>query len=63
MTTFTVTIRMDNAAFDESPMTELGRIMRRLANDINRGDFATDDVTLFDVNGNPVGFARYNTKG
>lgn len=63
MTTFTVTIRMDNAAFDDSPMTELGRIMRRLADDINRGDFATDDMTLCDINGNAVGFARYNPKG
>lgn len=63
MPKFTLEIEMDNAAFEESPIGELGRILKRLANDVNRGDFATDEMKLRDVNGNTVGFARYNPKG
>ena len=63
MPKFTLEIEMNNAAFEESPIGELGRILKRLANDVNRGDFATDEMKLRDTNGNTVGFARYNPKG
>ena len=63
MPKFTLEIEMDNAAFEESPIGELGRILKRLANDVNRGDFACDEMKLRDINGNAVGVAKYDPKG
>ena len=51
--TFTCTIKMDNDAFGEGPATELGRILRQLADNIEKdGDI---NGSLSDINGNTVG--------
>lgn len=51
----TITINMDNAAFDE-PGPELSRILRDLANRYH--DTACDDYhSITDINGNTVGEA------
>lgn len=55
MTTATITIEMDNAAFEDvGPATELGRILRKLANDIEDG-LLPESIKLYDYNGNKVG--------
>lgn len=51
--TASITIKMDNAAF-EQPATELGRILRELAEKIEQTD--TDQENLRDINGNRVGY-------
>ena len=48
----TITIEMDNAAFEDGPATELARILRALAKRVSDGP---DYVPLMDVNGNKVG--------
>ncbi len=51
--TFKLSIRCENAAFEDEPMTEVSRILTRLAKVIERdGD---PEHTLFDINGNRVG--------
>jgi len=55
-----VFIDTDNAAFDEQPGAELGRILRRLADqvcDIPRT--AEGMIGLLDINGNRVGGAYF----
>jgi len=47
-----ISIAMDNAAFDPEPATELARILCDLAERVKRGD---DQVNLRDANGNKVG--------
>ena len=55
----TIKIEMDNAAFDETPATEVARILRSLASDIERnppherGNVV--NTVLRDINGNAVG--------
>lgn len=57
MAKYGITIRTDNAAFEDSPETEVARILRKLADDIEaRG---LDSYTLRDINGNRVGDAGY----
>lgn len=53
-------IEMDNAAFDDEPMTETARILRKLATDLewNGGPVTGDFYSLSDVNGNLVGWAK-----
>lgn len=51
---FSMTVEMDNAAFDADSRGELARILRRAARDLD------DDVTatagrMRDINGNTVG--------
>ena len=53
MATITVTIDLDNAAFDDEPATEVGRILRQLATNVEEGDIPPFD--LADLNGNKVG--------
>jgi hypothetical protein len=48
-----IEVTMDNAAFDE-PAFELARILRELANSIERNGIGCDK-RLMDVNGNRVG--------
>jgi hypothetical protein len=48
----TLTIHCDNAAFDDHPEMEIARILRKAAQDIDRGTFA---APLLDSNGNTVG--------
>ena len=52
---FTVKIDTDNAAFDPDPGPELARILRRIADHIERGDTYDMFQTILDVNGNDVG--------
>lgn len=51
---FTLTIETDNAAFDDAPASEIARILRQLANDMEQ-DGAPPSRFLFDANGNRVG--------
>lgn len=57
--TYTLTISTDGAAFEEEAGPELARILRRLADGLDRGGIAPEDVTrLYDINGNNVGRAH-----
>ena len=49
-----VTIEIENAAFDPSPVPECARILRGLADAMERNDRA-HDYTLRDINGNRCG--------
>jgi hypothetical protein len=52
-----IEIAMDNAAFDESPIEELTRILRVGVDRIGRAvELGDDRFHLFDINGNRVGF-------
>jgi hypothetical protein len=52
----TITMDMDNAAFEDGPGSEAARILRTLAQKIDGVDLEIDDrVALLDVNGNRVG--------
>ena len=50
--TFTLSIDMDNAAFDDDPSTELIDCLRRVAAKVCVG---TIQATVLDSNGNTVG--------
>lgn len=52
---FTLTINMDNAAFEGNPGIELKRILERLARRNWDIDGRADGSKLMDVNGNSVG--------
>ena len=55
---YSITIDTDGAAF-EDPGPELARILRRLADGLDRGGIEpTDAARLYDVNGNNVGRAQ-----
>ena len=56
---FTLTISTDNAAFEDEPASEIARILRGLANDLEFN--GEGGGRLYDVNGNRVGF--FNTVG
>lgn len=60
MTTFTVSINLDNAAFGISTGSETARILRELADNIDyMSELAQGDtLTLKDLNGNTVGKAE-----
>jgi len=52
--TFKITIKTDNAAFEDNGMaTEMGRILRDLADKIEQGELPP--LKLRDSNGNAVG--------
>jgi hypothetical protein len=55
LTRFTVTISTDNAAFNPDPAPELARILRAIADRIDRGEDIRMYQTILDVNGNDVG--------
>lgn len=55
-----ITIKMDNAAFEDSNGTEAARILRRLADDIDGLNWTESSQSLFDLNGNKVGRAEVN---
>ncbi len=50
--TFKMEVDMDNAAFEERPASELGRLLRQAARKIEQG---ADGGKLMDINGNSVG--------
>jgi hypothetical protein len=54
-----IEIQMDNAAFEDMPLTEASRILENEARKMRRfGDQNTWDGGLYDINGNRVGFIR-----
>lgn len=52
-----ITISMDSSAF-ELPATELGRILRNLAERIEEYGEGIDPYEIFDANGNSVGWFK-----
>lgn len=54
---FVVLVEIDNAAFDPEPAVELARILRELADRVERGQ---PSGLLRDVNGNIVGSSKFN---
>lgn len=48
-----ITVKMDNAAFENAAATELARILRHLAEQVEAGELAP--INLRDSNGNRVG--------
>ena len=55
MSTFTLIIETDNAAFADDPRPELGRILRLLGEKIETVGVGHRFEPVFDVNGNEVG--------
>jgi hypothetical protein len=53
---FTLTLECDNAAFDDSPVTEVARILDQTAEALCSGYL---EGTCLDVNGNDVGDWRF----
>ena len=56
--TFNVVIRLEGTAFDETNGSEVGRILRGIADQLdgtNVQNQARHTVSLFDINGNRVG--------
>jgi hypothetical protein len=53
-----INIKMDNAAFGENGETEAARILRRLAEDMEKYTLSYKDWVLMDANGNKVGTAE-----
>lgn len=49
-----IEFRTDNAAFDDRPATEAGRILREIARQIEQGEHM-DGAMIFDENGNRIG--------
>lgn len=58
---FVVEINMENAAFDDEPMTEVARILRDLATKCETGA-CRDNGDLRDINGNTVGVYNVNAR-
>ena len=54
MEVLTLTLETGNAAFEDTPATEIARILRAQADLIESG-MATDFTPLRDINGNRVG--------
>jgi len=56
MTTFTVKFDCYNAAFDEGMATEIGRILRNIAKQVEQDGAGIDSwTTVLDSNGNDIG--------
>ena len=53
-----ITIESGNAAFSPDPSFELARILRDLADRVERDGSVPDGLPLRDVNGNTVGRVR-----
>jgi DNA-nicking Smr family endonuclease len=60
MTTFTLKIDCDNAAFDDNEADEVARILRSIADKLEHGQ--TNFPNVFDIHGNTVGEARLKFK-
>jgi hypothetical protein len=56
--TVAITINTENAAFEEDPGAEVARILRVLANSLERGD---EPSSVYDFNGNIVGRVGLHT--
>ncbi len=64
MANFTLTINLDNAAFEEAPDHEVARILKDAAHRIENGFYPehTGGMVLKDINGNTVGRAVHTTE-
>lgn len=56
----TITVNMDNAAFDPDWAPELARILRVAADRVESHRSCADLAGLLDVNGNKVGRIRFS---
>lgn len=52
-----ITINTGNAAFEDSPATEIARILHKLAGTIEQWGWPQFS-TLYDINGNSVGMVK-----
>lgn len=62
MGTWNITFEDSNAAFEDNPATECGRILRELAESFERDggpDVEHVSAPLRDINGNTVGYVSY----
>ena len=53
---YNITIKTENATFDDNPHFEVARILRKLANDVD--NMGLCEYVLRDANGNRVGTAQ-----
>lgn len=52
-------IKMDNAAFEENAGSEVARILRQIADEVDCRDLLPgEEIRLRDINGNTVGQAK-----
>ena len=56
---FHVRVNVDNAAFKTGDGSELARLLRELADELEH--VQPKSITLRDVNGNVVGYAQFGT--
>jgi hypothetical protein len=61
--TFDLHFSTDNAAFEEAPLTEVARILRALADRLDRMTGGYPYGTVSDVNGNVIGHWSHNASG
>ena len=54
-----IEIEMDNAAFEDSPASELARILRGIAAKVANGE---TEIVARDINGNSVGSLEITTE-
>lgn len=59
MATLNIEIKADNAAFDDDPSIETARLLRELADSIERMGLGYHKDRLQDINGNHVGYANW----
>ena len=60
---FNLHIYTDNAAFEPDPAVETARILREVADRVEKGDILSHYRTLLDINGNDVGRAAFKEEG
>jgi hypothetical protein len=53
-----IEIKMDGAAFEELPGSEVARILRQWADRLDNCDFMSGKDNLRDINGNICGFVK-----
>ena len=62
MAKFKIEIDLGNAAFEDSPMVEVSRILGHLAKELKDCDTLASPLALYDINGNRVGEAKITGK-
>lgn len=59
MRVFTITAKLEGAAFDDDAAPfELGRILAKLADEIEEAGEIPEHRRLYDINGNHIGYAQ-----
>jgi hypothetical protein len=59
MERLTIVLNLENAAFEDAPMSEAARILRKLADDME--ECGPSNYRLRDLNGNTVGTASFES--